>query len=354
MRRNHAKWIGVLAVSLTAIYVSRLEAQQPEANPNVTEDPGSRSKADYYEAQQPKANANVREVKLSLPPRAIPKPALKYSLTYSPFEQKEGNAALAYQQAFARWNPSERLKRIREAMKKTAEGEDARESITNVPRSLLYDSTLDAIKKTTRFADCDWQLPIAEEGFQLKLPHYPKLKGAGQLLGYQVHRAIAEGELDEAMAGLRAMLAMAEHTAEGPTLIESLVALAIAHLAMDKVELLIQTDQAPNLYWALTDLPSPLISAREAVRWEREGLFLVVPELRNLEEKELGGPAEWNDFFHHTLERVESTTEGMRGRRRFTTAAWGAAFYPSAMESLVRRGYNREQVEEMQVGKVLL
>src|SRR5262249_15831824 len=53
------------------------------------------------------------------------------------------------------------------------------------------------------------------------------------------------------------------------TLIGYLVGVTIASQAMDVLEEFIQQPDAPNLFWALTDLPSPLISMRNSMAGER-------------------------------------------------------------------------------------
>ena len=48
---------------------------------------------------------------------------------------------------------------------------------------------------------------------------------------------------------------------------------------LDRVEELISQPGAPNLYWALTALPRPLVSMREALETEQRMGENMVPEL---------------------------------------------------------------------------
>ena len=56
------------------------------------------------------------------------------------------------------------------------------------------------------------------------------------------------------------MFAMARHMGEHPTLIGGLVGISIATAAIGPMEEMFEQPGSPNLYWALTKLPSPLIS----------------------------------------------------------------------------------------------
>jgi hypothetical protein len=65
------------------------------------------------------------------------------------------------------------------------------------------------------------------------------------------------------------MLALSRHFGEHPTLIGNLNGIAIATLALSTVDEMIQEPGCPNLFWALTDLPNPLIDLRKGLQGER-------------------------------------------------------------------------------------
>src|SRR5207244_143039 len=60
-----------------------------------------------------------------------------------------------------------------------------------------------------------------------------------------------------------------------------LVGLWIAHRTLDTVEEMIQQPGCPNLYWALTDLPAPLVDVRKSVQGQRALLAAVLRRLRD-------------------------------------------------------------------------
>ena len=65
-------------------------------------------------------------------------------------------------------------------------------------------------------------------------------------------------------------------------------------LLLDRIEELQQAPNAPNLYWALTMLPDPLIILRPVVDWERQMLLSATPELKDPDRTR--SPDEWHQI----------------------------------------------------------
>src|SRR5262249_57328162 len=63
--------------------------------------------------------------------------------------------------------------------------------------------------------------------------------------------------------------------------------IAIAAIMFDRVEEFIAAPGSPNLFWSLTDLPSPFIDIRRAMRVELNTIHRSFPQLREL-DRELG------------------------------------------------------------------
>src|SRR5207253_177732 len=66
-----------------------------------------------------------------------------------------------------------------------------------------------------------------------------------------------------------------------PTLIGELVGLAIANLAFGPLEEMLEQPSCPNLYWALTNLPNPLVPMENGMQGER---VLIQSEFHELDE----------------------------------------------------------------------
>jgi len=65
------------------------------------------------------------------------------------------------------------------------------------------------------------------------------------------------------------MLMLSRHLGEHPTEVAGLLGLWVAHLGFDTLEEMVQQPKCPNLYWALTDLPCPVVDLHKAVQGER-------------------------------------------------------------------------------------
>ncbi len=98
-------------------------------------------------------------------------------------------------------------------------------------------------------------------------------------LAVRIRLALAEDRLDDAVHDLQTIFAMGRHLNQAPTLICGLAGVAVTNLALQQVDQLIQHGAAPNLYWALTDLPQPFIDLRTAFQGERIGVYGSFPGL---------------------------------------------------------------------------
>lgn len=75
--------------------------------------------------------------------------------------------------------------------------------------------------------------PLAYSLYAILLPHLAEMRRLARLLALDAHRAAAEGDIDTALADVKAMLGIAGHAREAPILINDLVGSAVASLAID-------------------------------------------------------------------------------------------------------------------------
>ena len=92
------------------------------------------------------------------------------------------------------------------------------------------------------------------------------------------------------------MFALARHLGEHPTEVADPVGLWAAHLGLGTLEEMVQQPGCPNLYWALTDLPCPLVDLRKGVQGDRT---LVAADLRSLHDDTPMTDAEIEEFVSH-------------------------------------------------------
>jgi hypothetical protein len=293
-------------------------------------------------------------VKLVLHPAVEPRPALQYQLLPSVLDQRPGNAAVLYgkvtaeQQAFfgdkdlwekiPEWNDTP----LEDFPKDEAEG-------------ALQGSHFKILDRAARCQYIDWQLPLREQPFyQILLPELSQTRNFGRMLGAKARLKIAQGEFDEAVHTFQTGYAMAKHVGQGQTLIHGLVGIAISKTISKQVETFIQQPDAPNLYWALTNLHDPLIDMRPGIEAEWAMIYLSYPELRDLDQQDYT-PEEWRKRLNDLTETVfEFTGDGAPVGHEVLTTALALKGYPVARQGLIDRGYAAINVDAMPVPKVVL
>ena len=172
------------------------------------------------------------------------------------------------------------------------------------------------------------------------LPEIQESRRLARLLVVQARLQMAKGEYDKAVHTLQTGYALGRHVAEGPTIVNALVGMAICGIMSDQLELLIQQPGSPNLYWALTTLPQPIVSLRKAAEAEMNMLLVVVPDLRDIVGK-ARDPAYWQMFG----DRVEEFSGVGRpipklGHQPSPTAL-AIKGYPQAKRALIEQGHSR-------------
>src|SRR5207248_7742508 len=124
-------------------------------------------------------------------------------------------------------------------------------------------------------------LRVKTDGTSLLLPDLQKMRELANSLRDRFRDEVAARRFDDALTTAKTMFAMSRHMGEHPTLIGDLVAIAIAYVTIGPLEEMLEQPGCPNLYWALTNLPSPLISLDKGLEGER---VLILAELAGLSD----------------------------------------------------------------------
>ena len=295
-------------------------------------------------------------VRLALDPMAAPRPALRYTFVHEVIDQTPGNAALAYHQVLRLLAQNEKWRSQSEQFQEWLKLPLDQLPVAAVEAVVAqYALALGRLAQATRQERCDFEIPIRRDGVNALLPHLAELRGAARLLAVEIRLRIRQGRYPEAIERLKAGLTLAGHTGNGATLIEGLVGIAIANLMFDQVEELVAQPAAPNLYWALSDLPPAFLNLWQATRWERCFLYVHMPALwhgrtqsasamelqnsvREFQKFSGGGtPLPW-------LEEDSGTA---------LTTVGALVAYPKAVEYLQRQGRSREEIGKMSVAEAL-
>ncbi len=215
------------------------------------------------------APVSAPTVRVTVAPAAAPKPALKYQLLPEVRELKAGNAVQWYircfmeQQSFffRKEGVAQRVRYQSMTLK-----ELAKEGLQNYGGSALSQADYGA-----RLDTADWQVldRVLAEGPDLRLPELGPLQVLAVSLQIRFRGEVARGDFDNAIRTAKTMFALARHLGDYPTLAANRVGLSVAELALDALWEMVQQPGCPNLYWALTDLPCPLVELRKGVQGDR-------------------------------------------------------------------------------------
>ncbi len=325
--------------------LARAQVASPLAEPSPTGRPPEKVK-------------EPTSIKLVLHPAPEPKPALKYLLLPPLLDRRPGNAAVHYgkvkaeQNAFfgdgklqvkiSEWANMPLDKLPKEEARKTLQG-----SNNPIFRSL---------QRAARCETCDWDLPIREEEFiSILLPEAQESRTFGRLLAAKARLEIAERQYDEAIGTLQSGYALGRNVARGQTLVNGLVGIAICGIMSKTVEDWAQQPGAPNLYWALTNLPRPLVDLRAGFEAEMAMLYLSYPELRDLEHKDYP-PQYWDQLLGKMFQRAQAWSSGRMPPEfeQLAVTALALRGYPMAKRALIAWGRSPAEVEAMPVAQVIM
>ena len=317
---------------------------------------------------------NTIVYRMIVSPAAEPKPALKHRLWSRPHELKPGNAAMHYVRSFAenwlngRWQSV--LNQYGEAVEDWY-GSDI--PIEELPLEMMHDAAQEfddvvehAIRPASLCRDSDWGLELMDlrgpEAISFRLPDFQQSRSIARMLALRTRLAIVERRYDDAIDHLRMQYRLARDVGQEMLLICNLIGIAIDSIASDDATEIIAAPDSPNLYWALAEVPSPLVDCTESIRLEMTLGLRIFPPLLDAETTEHSA-AEWARLFgealkaYQTVANVEQFDDIDLGQPPFSgLIATGIAMaaYPDAKQRLLTAGMSVEEVDQMSVGQLLL
>ncbi|MBW3542070.1 MAG: hypothetical protein KY476_17510 [Planctomycetes bacterium] len=312
---------------------------------------------------KPQAQLAPETFRINVSPAAEPSPALKYRLVTPYLDREPGNAVPFYYRAVVQL-----LDGRREDMKKYYDNEDRwlEAPLAKMPRDEVrtflspFGGVFEQLKKATRRERVDWDWRMQDlkgnEPIEFLLAEVQEMRTLARLLRLKARLEIAEGRYEDAVETLRTGFALARAAADPPTLINDLVGIAIAMIMHAEVRELIAASDSPNLYWALSELPAPLIPMRESLRHELSMPMQMFPFLRDAETAD-HSPDEWRRILREGFRQFLQVTATM-GEDTPQLAAEGMAQgfvlmgYSRAKQELIAAGYDRKRVESMPVAQV--
>ncbi|MEL6110840.1 MAG: hypothetical protein AAFU85_32950, partial [Planctomycetota bacterium] len=186
---------------------------------------------------------------------------------------KDGNASVVMLRMI--WEQTMWMQKVWPKLGEVAELPHDDPRVAEIP----FDGFQRQLYRAAMMRHADWEYPIDSEPLATIL--LPDVQGFRNLAGRGMHiwtgQQIAKGNLHGAREGILTQFACARHIAQTPFLVTHLVANAISQMGLDRIELLIQQPDAPNLYWALAGLPKSIGPVKDAIELESRALIKSLP-----------------------------------------------------------------------------
>ena len=291
---------------------------------------------------------------VALAPKAEQKPALSIRFIPDTFHAKPGNAAIYYLKAggFFEQTVALQAKRKFEDDSRAAAGDGEfapyiwlETEVKDLPvekmkEYLVYTSfqPLFLEEAASRLhCDFDRQIKSVENPVGYLLPEVQAIRDVARIQAMRFLVAMAENRPDDAVKILGQLIAMGPHFCQEPFLVSNLVGTACVGIGLQQAYYLSEHPDAPNLYWAIAQLPKPLINLEQSLAYEREFLFEQVKALREVDSipKPEGYWSEFIDRFTAAIKGIGSPLDELTslGKAGFTLAI--GSNIPKAREYLV-------------------
>jgi hypothetical protein len=235
---------------------------------------------------------------LTVSPQASPTPALRYRLFPLSTDRKDGNAVPIYLRLTKARNDA-----FRKAM------EENTDKWNNLPPDQLplkevkeylsgWKYNFGQIDYAAHRKTADWCYTVEiPHIIELLLPDIQDMRSIARVLALKARAEIAEKKFTDAIRTLEDGFSMSQQIGEAPFLIGGLVGVTVAQQFADALAELIEQPGAPNLYWALTAMPKPLVDLRRSMEFESQVAYMEFPELADLDRPR--SPEQWADVLEH-------------------------------------------------------
>jgi hypothetical protein len=305
---------------------------------------------------EPAASNPETLIRLTVQPAPAPKPALRYQLLPELREINPGNPCQNYMKCFME---QQKFFFDKEAF-------DRREKLLTMPLKELPAQELQdyggaALRQAdyaARLDTPDWQilLKLKADGINTLIPDVQQMRQLASALKVRFRAEVALGRFDDAVRTAKTMFAMSRHLSIHPTYIGDLVGIAIAAVAIGPLEEMLEQPGSPNLFWALTNLPRPLVSLDIGSSGERTWILAHFHDLDNsapMTEEQL------RKFIAET-DKLLGLGDGGAAKRLGTLREWvdtrtkDQGLVQAARHRLVEVGLPEERVARFPANQVIL
>lgn len=209
-------------------------------------------------------------VELTLHPAKATEPLHKYRLVPNSDEQTDADAAPLYDKAVQSLPQDSQAHEKMSQWRTIPADQWPRQEVLSTLQK--FEPALQFVEQAAKCKQCKWPAVAPGPATDEHMKEISKYRQLAFALDVRARLQIAEGQYDQAIGTLRTGLAMARHLGEGPTLVQGMVGISVAALSLRKVEEMIQARDAPNLYWALQDVPRPPVDLTKTMEREMANL----------------------------------------------------------------------------------
>ena len=301
-------------------------------------------------------------IPLAVKPGAPEGRGLRYALLPDPLDCKPGNAAPVWVRAGDAANRNQRKFTDKEDKWRGPAETPLKDFPAAQVRDFLagYATSLRLADQAARYDRCDWEMPpFTLQDIDMPLEEVQHLRLLASLLSLRYRLELSEGRYDDALRTLQTGFALARDVGNGDLLIQDLVGIAVGSIMFGHVEEWIETPGAPNLFWPLTDLPTPLVNTAHAMRVEMNTIYRSFPPLREVLPDSDRGALSAEDANRIVAELFKDlgtiTGENMpEWQQKLGAAALILKDYPDAKKYLKEHGRTDEQVNAMPAAQAVL
>jgi hypothetical protein len=328
-------------------------------------------------------------IKMRVTPAAQPKPVFEHRFVTEDIELKSGNAAPYYYRALLdlprRMDAARKKYNQHEEMDNWGRPYDRDGEATSLDK-LPLEKVRDAVEMTiggsgvwdqlveaTSRRDCDFQLGLSEvrgpELIYILLEEFQRSREISRMLALRTRLEVAEKRFDDAVATMRMNYRLARDFGSAPFIVSGLIGIAEANMTNGTALEMLAQPGSPNLYWAFSELPSPLIDMRAAARFELDFGPRIFSLIHNAQTTTRSAE-EWNRLLVQTFRDLITTGGDLQlfgGEPVFSAGDllktdYGAGYlattaglmgYSHAKTQLIAQGFDKERVEKMPVGQVM-
>jgi hypothetical protein len=293
-------------------------------------------------------------IQLNVQPMPAPQPALRFMLLPELKEMSPGNPVQNY------------LKCALEEYHFLFEKEqyERRETLLAMPLATLPSEELPDygklalahVDRAARLDNPDWQilLKLKADGMGTLLPELAQIRGLARALQLRFRSEVASGRFDDAIRTAKTMFAMSRHMDTHPTLVGNIVGMEIAKLALTPLDDMLEQPGCPNLYWALTNLPAPLVSCVNGRAGERLLISTVFAGLNSEAPMSAAEIKKFIDPLDALLGIGDAAKPGAQVRAWIDERARNPARIAAARARLIKSGISEQAVRSFQADQLIL